>query len=277
MLAVLAAPAAWAAPGQNVTSTSGFTTSSTTQYLSKHTSFGYSLIDQVYKDSIGGVECAAGACAGAYLSWAIGANIGAFANASISNTVQSAYIGTTNTTIGSALPGPVKVGDAFLLVNQDVISDGVQSFGKGQITANVGANFFIGGELLGDACLGVCLNPNDGDRIYSLGVGSSKTLNIFSYDSAANAVTFMGNSVSGVLPKDFQADGLPISAHVAAPDLSGATGFGGNFTTQQEIGGVYLDVAQVVANAFGIPGEAISGSFLGFDYVTLSAKLGLAI
>jgi hypothetical protein len=275
-LAGIAASAAWAAPGQNVTGSSDFATSSTNQYLSRSTFLDVSIVDRVEKDSVGGISCA-GACAGAYLSWAIGANFSAFANASINNSVQSAYQGVVKTTVGSAQPGPVRVGDTFLLLNEDKITDGLQLFGKGQITANVGATLFAGGELLGDVCVGICLNPNANDRIISLGTGSSQTINIFSYDSAANNVTFMGNSFNGVLPKDFQADNLPISAHVAPVDLSGATGFGGTFTTKQEIGGVYMDVAQVVANAFGIPNEALAGSFIGFDYVTISAKLGMAI
>lgn len=266
-----------ASPGSNVSASSSFLGSADTAYLSKSGSVGHSLINKVYSGSVGGIDCIGSACAGAYLSWALGANIGAFASASINNNVLAAYSGNVSTTIGSALPGPVKQGDSFLLINDAKVTDGVQLFGKGSVKANVGANLFLGGELLGDACLGLCLNPDPDGRIYNLGVGSSKTLNIFSYDSTTNSASFLGQQQTGVLPKDFQADTLPISAHIAPVDLSGAAALGTSFKSSQEIGGVYVDVAQAVASVFGIPKEALSGSLLGFDYVTLSAKLGLAI
>jgi hypothetical protein len=275
-LAAVLATSPLLAAGTNVSTTSSFLGSADTAYLSKFGVVGHSFINNVYSGSKGGIECFLGACGGAYLSWAVGANIGAFANAYITNNVLAAYSGTVSTTIGSAFPGPVRQGDDFLLFNNTKVTDGVQLFGKGSVKAEVGANLFLGGELRGDACLGVCFNPDPDDRIYNLGVGSSKTLSIFSYDSTTNSATFLGQQQTGVLPKDFQADTLPISAHIAPVDLSGATALGTSFKTTQEIGGVYVDVAQAVASVFGIPNEALSGSLLGFDYVTLSAKLGLA-
>jgi hypothetical protein len=107
-------------------------------------------------------------------------------------------------------------------------------------------------------------------------MGTPQTYNIFNFDSQTNSVTFLNETTTGALPKEFQSDALPVSGRINGFDLSGV-GVNGAFKSQQEVAGVYLDVAKVVANVFGIPNDALSGSAFGFNYVTLSAQVGLAV
>ena len=279
LFAVLALlpPATARAATVSASYSSGFVLQSNVNYLSESAGFSHYLVNQTKADQIGDTGCTVGVCGGAYIGYSVGARFGGYANTSLTNSVISAFGGTMRTTIERQGPGPLGVGDTFRVKNGSSIEDGLQLFGKGRLTANVGADVFFGAALVGDACFGGCINDNDGNIIVQAGMGSPQTYNIFGLDTQANTVTFLNQTTTDALPQSYQSPSLPISAQINNFDLSGVGTYGSTFTTQQEIAGVYVDVAQLVASAFGIPPEVLSGSALGFNYVALSAKIGMAI
>ena len=180
------------------------------------------------------------------------------------------------TTQATNLFGDIKPGGGFYFSSSlGSALKSVANVGTGQVDAALNATAFAGAYLYGKACVYHCL---EGD-IAKLGVGEPADLHILGYHSATNSVTFLDKVIPDALPRDYASDTLPITAHLNAINVSGtSTGQNGNsFHTAQEFAGAYVDVAKTIGQVFGLPDEVFSGSVLGVNYTTLSAKVGLGI
>jgi hypothetical protein len=263
-----------AAAASFINSTQGFSTVGTGN-LYNGTGFSYYPLKYSKSVTVGGIGGSYfTGYYGAKLTGNVKAKLGFDASVSFTNSVQSVTTGKLNTIAANPF-GALTPGSGFYFYNDFGASKVTSNIGKGQVDAALNASAYAGAYLYGKACVVVCTSGN----IVNLGIGKPDDFHVFGYHSATNSVTFLDKEYKDVLPKTYQSDVLPLTAHLDPVNVSGsATGTNGNsFHTVQEVAGVSLDVAKTIVQAFGLPNDVISGSVLGVDYTTISAKVGVGI
>ena len=154
--------------------------------------------------------------------------------------------------------------------------------GQFEMGLNSYANIGVGAYLHGCA-LGIC----DGTNIGIGNAPNGTNTTIAAYSSATNTATILDQTYTNALPQTYSAPDLAISATVSKLDLSGANtqsksqGTLANgvaeLNTSHPAISASVNVASVVAQAVGIPPEALEDSIAGFHYITLGAQIGASV
>ena len=206
------------------------------------------------------------------------ASIGAVASVSFAASLQNS-VATSVTSRGTVrgFSGLDNSGRSLsFLSNNSGFSTLKSTFGEGDVQANLDTQLFAGARLRLTGCFVGCVSTNAVD----FGIGNPDPIRVLGYDSTTNSVAFLGETQTGALPRRYDGGfASPISAELNALDLSGSTGSGFALTyhSEQRLAGAFVDVAQVLADTFDVPQAALQGSVLGFDYTTVSAKIGIAL
>lgn len=262
-----------AAASSYIDSTSNYLTAGN-QSLYNGAGFNFAPLDFSKNVSVGGITGSSFfGHYGAKVTATVGAKLKFQGNVSFSNTLTQLSSGSVQTFAGNPF-GPTS--SAFILGTDFSSNTHSTTFvGTGQVDAALNATVFAGANISGKACFIECTSGT----IANIGVGQPQPYKILGYHSATNSVTFLDKTYNDVLPKSFSSDTLPISATLDAIDVSGtAKGTTStSFHTSQQFAGAYVDVAQAVVDAFGLPQSVLSGSVLGFDYTTIAAKIGAGI
>ncbi|CAM3158275.1 hypothetical protein SPAN111604_07365 [Sphingomonas antarctica] len=269
--AMLASTATSAIAAQFIDTTTGYATTGTAN-LYNGASFSYYAIDKTKTKTYGAITGSSWTGHyGAKVSATLKAKFGFSASASFANTVNTALTGNVRTIAG----GQTTQGSTFVLSTDFTNAHTTSNIGKGQVDAALTASAYAGANLHAKACVVFC---KEGDLV-NVGVGVPKDINVLGYHSATNSVTFLDKTYTNQLPQYFSSDTLPLTAKLEAIDVSGTRkGLSSNYYhTEQQFAGAYVDVAKVLVQALGIPSEVVSGSALGFDYTTISAKVGIGI
>ena len=248
--------------------------SSASGALTNSVNFNYSVIDIFQDVTVGSVSSTIVGRFGADARASIGAVLKFSGGVNLSTPVSTGF---SNAGSVRAFSGLDEAGRSVALIN-NITGQGIgkTTFGNGAVKANFDTQIFAGAKLTARACIVGCV----GGAILDYSVGDPDPFRILGYDSTTNTTTFLGNTSQGALPRHFDGGGgLPISAELNALNLSGTTTTGNvtSYHSQQRLAGAFIDVAGVVANKFGVPQAALHGSKFGFDYTTISAKVGIAL
>jgi PEP-CTERM motif len=276
LLAVSAIALAWTSEGRaaSVINNGYNVSNSVTGSLTNSSQFRFNPIDFVADESIGYIADTFAGDFGASARARIGAVLDIQFAASLTNSVSTA-VNSRGTVRG--LSGLDASGRSIAFVNNNSAFSNLKStFGEGDVRANLDTQIFAGARLDGRLCFVGCAGGN----ILNFSIGNPDPIRVLGYDSTTNSVTFLGNAQTGVLPQHFdRGSASPISAELNALDLSGSTGTGiaVGYHSEQRLAGAFIDLAAVLADSFDIPQSALRGSFLGFDYTTVSAKVGVAL
>jgi hypothetical protein len=277
MLAASAAALAWAGEAQAASfiSQSYAVADTVSGNLVNSAGFNFSPFDVQRSVHVGSVADTFLGRFGADATGTVGATLKFYGGVSL--TVPTSTALTAHGTLNATSKIGFVDGRGYFSVHNSIDPAQIKStFGTGDVSANLSEQIFAGAHLDARACFVKC----KGGDIVTFGIGNPKPFDILRYDSPSNSTTFFGDVTHDVLPRHYDAGhGLPLSLDLHALDLSGTTvtGTTDTYHTQQELVGAYVDVAGAVGNAFGIPDKAFHGKVLGFDYTTISAKVGLAL
>jgi len=241
-------------------------------YFSVGNGFSKSIGPGFDSDSWGDISCGFG-CWGAEVSVSGGLLANVWAGYGLGNTLKTGAMAAL-TSRAVLWPGTeLDLGAPFILFSEPTRGDLITNFGKGRVQLGAGASLQAGASISAELCIGGCVGA-------SVGLPTiDKSWDVLKYDTAASELTFMGKThpfpPSGQkVPSD---DGLFSFVFEKANLAGGAIGDHANFSTTQALGGIYGNVASALAQAYGVPKEAISGSVLGINYETVHAGVGIAL
>lgn len=159
------------------------------------------------------------------------------------------------------------VGDSFFLFN-NIDSLGIQKLNlqSGNLFAQAGLDIDLGGWAKAKACLGICV---------SAGIKVKVNTFVELAEVSNSGLSVFGEKVDGTSPYSYTSPGGLVSATAQLPTFykpytNLAPGVGVNTgAMQQSLLSVNMDVAELIAKAFGFP-LPLEGDLLGFGYEILS-------
>ncbi len=237
------------------------------QYGAGQQSVGFKVVDISDSIPLGAIGCI-GICVGLEAEAGGHAKVDANFSVGFNNTVDLLAKANTRTFIFGADTAP-EVGSSFHLINR-IESQGIDklNINAGNYWASSSLDINIGAFARAEACLILCVNGN-------FSVGANLGLQLA--DISNSGLSLLGKNVDSSSPYSYSHPSGLYGASANIPDFSKtftnlSSGEAASLPAQsQQLVGAWIDVAEVIARAFGLP--PLEGSALGFDYELLSLNL----
>lgn len=247
--------------------TSSLTLKDNEQYGAGQKQVSLTVVDVADSIPLGAIGCV-GVCLGLEAEAGGHAKVDLNFGVGFTNSIDLLAKANTRTFIFGADTEP-EVGSSFFLVNR-IESPGIEklNLNAGNFWASSSLGINIGAWAKAEACLALCIKGNFSvktifDPLLLAGVSNS-------------GLTLLGSNVDSSPPYSYTE---PTGLYGGSANIPNFSKTFTNITTskaanlpaqQQQLVGVWVDVAEVIARAFGL---TLSGSALGFDYELLSLDL----
>lgn len=255
------------APAWVIDDTSTVTLKDNEQYGAGQQTVGFNVVNISDSIPLGAIGCV-GICVGLEAEAGGHAKVNANFSVGFNNTVDLLAKANTRTFIFGADTAP-EVGSSFHLINR-IESQGIDklNINAGNYWASSSLDINIGAFARAEACLVLCIN---GD----FSVGANLGLQLAGISNSG--LSLLGKHVDSSSPYSYTEPSGLYGASAGIPKFSKtftnlAPGQAANLSLPpQQMLNAWVDVAEVIARAFGLP--PLEGSALGFDYELLSLNL----